>query len=35
MFLRLDKRADECIKSGKIINAVTVGMKCHVGGPKL
>jgi hypothetical protein len=31
MFLRLVKKAGECIESGKIINTITVGTKCHEG----
>lgn len=34
MFLRLDKKADECIKSGKIIDTITVGTKCCGGDLK-
>jgi hypothetical protein len=31
MFLRLDKKAGECIESGKMINTISVGTKCDEG----
>lgn len=34
MFLRLDIKADECIKRGKIIIAITVGRNYYVGDLK-